>query len=91
LKSSGFGFIRPDTSNDDEHNLYFHATGCGGGNSFDSFRARDQVKFEVLRCGRGQTIAKNVTFANKSGGRSRSRSRAAARAEDEKITARAGA
>merc|ERR1719482_984085 len=62
-KASGFGFIKPDTANDDDHNLYFHASGCGGGNSFDSFRVRDRVLYEVgTDERRGQTIAKNIRF-----------------------------
>mmetsp|Transcript_23356 Transcript_23356/g.40003 ORF Transcript_23356/g.40003 Transcript_23356/m.40003 type:complete len:199 (-) Transcript_23356:26-622(-) len=75
IKSSGFGFIKPDTSKDDDHNLYFHASGVGGGNSFDSFHQRDKVMYDIgVDERRGQTIAKNVRFA-RSEGSSRDRGR----------------
>mmetsp|Transcript_84110 Transcript_84110/g.132800 ORF Transcript_84110/g.132800 Transcript_84110/m.132800 type:complete len:191 (-) Transcript_84110:77-649(-) len=74
VKGSGFGFIKPDVANDDDHNLYFHVSGCGKGQTFDSLRPRDKVTYEVgTDDRRNQLVAKNVKFAVKGGDRGRNR------------------
>lgn len=71
---AGFGFIRPNEGQVDGRDLYFHATGCAKGCSYNELRVNDEVVYNVaVDERRNQSTAKDVKLAN--GGRSRSRSR----------------
>jgi len=75
---AGFGFIRPNEGQVDGRDLYFHATGCAKGCSYNELRVNDEVVYDVaVDDKRNQSTAKNVKLAN--GGRSRSRSRSRSR------------
>merc|ERR1712187_580973 len=83
---SGFGFIRPHGGQVEGRDLYFHATGCAKGVSYNELHVNDEVTYEVGQDERkrNQTTAKNVRPVNGGGGggagsRSRSRSRSGGR------------
>mmetsp|Transcript_121297 Transcript_121297/g.213877 ORF Transcript_121297/g.213877 Transcript_121297/m.213877 type:complete len:157 (+) Transcript_121297:76-546(+) len=74
---SGFGFIRPKSGQVDGRDLYFHATGCARGTSYNELRVNDEVTYDVaVDDRRNQSTAKNVKLTNeRKDSRSRSPSR----------------
>merc|ERR1712216_668741 len=77
---SGFGFIRPHAGQVDGRDLYFHATGCAKGTSYNELHVNDEVFYEVgIDDRRKQSTAIQVKLA--SGGRdgSKSKSRSGSR------------
>merc|ERR1712187_712477 len=73
---SGFGFIRPDGGQVEGRDLYFHATGCAKGVTYEDLHVNDEVEYEVgIDDRKNQSTAINVRPAGRKGGGSRSRSR----------------
>eukprot|EP00931_Biecheleriopsis_adriatica_P096667 TRINITY_DN70321_c0_g1_i1.p1 TRINITY_DN70321_c0_g1~~TRINITY_DN70321_c0_g1_i1.p1 ORF type:complete len:159 (+),score=12.21 TRINITY_DN70321_c0_g1_i1:66-479(+) len=71
LKTSGFGFIRPDTGKVDDKDLFFHSTAVDRGTVFDDLQVDDEVTYEaVLDERKNQATAKKVSLVS-GGGRSK--------------------